>query len=185
MVLSSVFVLLVALSLSVSAVACRNQHRCGLSSATDKPGNGQARVLSSSAASSEMRDERPSRGASGCPEGLRWMTSNPVVPLAVVHARDGIVAVRACCETWGRSGEQWVAVDGWGRNLGVVHVAGATINTATGCHELRWKKGDAAQQGKLFFAGSDYIAYSGVKRSPIPIQRDHLFRLNEIADSGQ
>jgi hypothetical protein len=86
---------------------------------------------------------------------VRWIASDPHVPLAVSSRRGGVEAAPGnACTAWGRLGSKWLAIDAFGQIAGHARVTSAERYDVTHCDELGLTAADGTT-GVGLFASDD------------------------------
>lgn len=113
---------------------------------------------------------------------IRFMASDPHVPLAEVWLGDLQGPPPGACQRWPAQRHRWVALDAWGQIAGTQERTRAEGYDVTGCYEMETKtiRGDA---GVGLLASVGYQARPRFEASPSPEQREAFDRfVRELDD---
>ncbi len=140
------------------------------------------------------RDDEPTRpwitgeplsvdaGTTPAPETVRWMGSDPHVPLVeVVRNQLGAPGSTACVD-WPMRRQRWIAVDAWGQPTGVLESTGAEGYDVTACYEMRTRtlSGDP---GVGLLASAGYRPGPSFRDEPDELATTRLRQLVERIDA--
>ena len=112
-------------------------------------------------------------GTTPAPSTVRWMASDPHVPLAEVFLDELRSPPPGACTDWPARRHRWIAVDAWGQPVGTHVSLGAEGYDVTECYEMRTRVIDG-ELGVGLLASIGYRPGPSFRDTPSDADRDGL-----------